>query len=885
MDLPTLLLSYGVELRARGKEYIAKCIAHNDGNNPNLSVYRNGNDIWRAHCFSCGFDQGIVGVYCKLNGLDPENKEHLALAIKALDDPTFGGGQKYATIKDDPHAIQEKRKPRTMLTPPAADAIPRMNYIKDRDTGEPYGDPVAYWTFNNADGVADMYEARYIFKGRKEPRVFSYGQRGVAKPKWECAHYEGQRPIYARDRISDCVQVAIFEGCRKAAKAQELLDAAGLQVVACTAWTGGALAWHKSDWSPIYGKTVLLFPDHDEPGFRAMNNLARELTKNSCTLLKVEDTDKDSGWDICDQEWTPDEFAAWAKAHKKEWIDAKPDSETVHGTSKADATQQAPHVVKDDDAAPASDNVPPSNTDPIPVYAYDIDNDTEFSDINWPEPGDVFSEIQSPRLNPDHFPDSFRDFIMDTAGVKGVDPCIVGLSALVSAAACLHDDIMLQPERTNPSWKESARLWGAIVGSSGIKKSAGIKSAVSRLKKIQIDLSEAAIDLETEYTIKQKCYEEAQKDHIKALMKGDTASIKPLKPVMPEIPRLWFEDVTVEKLSDSLKASRRGCIVLHDELSGFFASQNQYKGGIGGDPAAYLSFYEGGPRYTDRLNRGSIFTPNFGGCLLGGIQPSVIQKITQSMPEDGMLQRFMVVNARQGTEGNQQPYNKAASDRYHNILQHLFDTLPHPDPVNLSPEANEIRLEVTRYAFKLIEAKLVSTGLCSWLSKWEGLFARLALTYHAIECAELSVHPQSCDVSERSAGRVRNLILDYLLPHAIAFYINIQGGGTMGHAVRKIAELCLTRETNDIATRDISTGWIGWRHYKPWEQEQALNILIEQGWIMPHPKARRSSKGFPTRYLVNPQCKVLQADRVIDELERRKIAAEAINKCKAVHGD
>lgn len=868
IDLPNLLLSYGVELRARGQEYIARCIAHDDGGRPNLSVYRNGDGKWKCHCFSCGFHEGERGVVMHMEGCTASEAD-----IK-LGEPTFEGRGKYARIVNDPHAIQEKRKPRAMLTPAAYEPVPRMDYLKDKDTGEPYGEPEAYWPFRNADGIAEAYEARYIFKGKKEPRCFTYGRRGVAGAKWECAHYEGPRPIFARDRIANCQQVAIFEGCRKAERAQELLDAAGASVVACTAWMGGANAWHKSDWSPIHGKPVLLFPDNDEPGHKAMHGLARELSSNVCQVVMVLDDTRPGGWDICDEDWSPDSFVAWAKSHKKEWIDDKVAEEQPCG--KEDHSQQAP-TIEDTDHAPC-DDVPPPYTDPVPVEAYGVD----FSEIRWPEPGDVFNEIQSPELNPAHFPESFRNYITDIAGVKGVDPCIVGLSALVSAAACLHDDIQLQPERTNPSWKESARLWGAIVGSSGIKKSAGIKSAVSRLKKIQLELTEQSIDLETEYSIKQKIYDEAQKDYIKAVMKGDESAIKPLKPPMPEIPRLWFEDVTVEKLAYELRASKRGCIVVHDELSGFFASQNQYKGGVGGDQAAYLSFYEGGPRYTDRMNRGAgtTFTPNFGGCLLGGIQPSVIQKIVSAMPEDGMLQRFMVVNARQGTEGNQQPYNKAYSDRYHNILQHLFDTQHHPDPIHLSPEANEIRLEVTRYAFRLIGAKLVSTALCSWLAKWEGLFARLALTYHSIECAEREVHPQSCDVSGETAGRVKALMLDYLLPHAIAFYINIQGGGVMGHAVKKIAELCLTREADDIATRDIAIGWIGWRHYKPWEQEQALNILVEQGWLMPHPKARRSSKGIVTRFLVNPRARIVQADRVEEEIERRKIAVDAIAKCK-----
>ena len=266
---------------------------------------------------------------------------------------------------------------------------------------------------------------------------------------------------------------------------------------------------------------------------------------------------------------------------------------------------------------------------------------------------------------------------------------------------------------------------------------------------------------------------------------------------------------------------------------------------------------------------------------MGGIQPSALQRILENLPEDGLLQRFMVINARQGCEGNEQPYKKNANDRYHSMLQRLFDTVPAHEVVHLSPEANIIRKELTRHAFKLIRARLVSTGLCSHLAKWEGLASRLMLTFHAIECADQRIHPQSCAVSEATGNQVREFMLSFLLPHAIAFYINIAGQSNIGHAVKKIAELCLIHESGDIGTRDIARGWIGWRHYKPFDQETALNALVEHGWILPHPKARTSLKGFPTRFLINPRLQDRHATRTEEERERRKIAVEAIELARA----
>ncbi len=830
-DLPSILLSYGVELKQRGDQYTCKCIAHDD-HNPSMSVYINGTGKYTTHCHSCGFHEDAAGVVAYMENITQGE------ALHRLGDPEWEGKGRYAKIILEP---TYKKPERTMLVPPADAPVPKMDWLRVPGTNEPFGDPVAVWVFRTAEGHPLMYEARYMVNGKKEPRCFSYGRRGEAPEKWECSHHLPPRPIYGLDKVASLKgQVAVFEGCRKAEYAQKLIPS-----IACTAWTGGAKSWGRSDWKPIAGRTVLLFPDADKPGREGIAALAQHLVGLGCTAHIVDDAAKQDGWDICDSEWTAADFVAWAKSNKGEKVTKQ---ETVVDTE--------PEPVRPEP--------------PIEAYIHD--------GIVWQPPQDVFSELQAPQIQPRMLPEAIRDWMVDTAPIVGVDPSILALSAIVCSAAVMHDGIKLQPEKHNPGWTESARLWGAIIGDSSIKKSPAIKRAKSRLEKIQIDLSKQAAMIEDDYKSKEMAYEIQRKEYIKNLAAKKDCE-KPMMAELPEIPRLMAEDVTVEKLAQLLKSNGRGMFVYRDELAGWFGSHDAYKSG-GGDRAAWLESYNGGPRYVDRVGSGSTFVPNWGCSMLGGIQPDAMRKIVDKLPEDGLLQRFIIVQGRPGKEGNEAHYSKEANDRYKDMLDSLFHMTPASDNIQLSPEANETRKEIVRYAFKLMECKMISPGFCSWLGKTEGLSARLMLTYHGIECASKGTHPNSHYISASTAMMVHDLWNNFLLPHAIAFYINIVGFSEIGKHVKKLAELCLTAETGEISNREFLHGWIGWRHVKDWDQHTVIQQLIDQGWILPHPLARNTTKGFPTRFLINPELSKYHADRKYAEISRRALAVEAIESAR-----
>ena len=73
-----------------------------------------------------------------------------------------------------------------------------------------------------------------------------------------------------------------------------------------TTWKGGAQNWDKTDWTCLKGRKVLLWPDRDEGGFKAMADLAEHLFELDCDIWQADippsPTNKPDKWDAADCE-------------------------------------------------------------------------------------------------------------------------------------------------------------------------------------------------------------------------------------------------------------------------------------------------------------------------------------------------------------------------------------------------------------------------------------------------------------------------------------------------------------------------------------------------------------------------------------------------------
>ena len=493
------------------------------------------------------------------------------------------------------------------------------------------------------------------------------------------------------------------------------------------------------------------------------------------------------------------------------------------------------------------------------------------------EPLDIFAEAVVPSIERDMLPRAIADYAFDQSELIGVETSMIGIPGLVACAAALHDDIRIQPRRYEKEWTESARLWCAVVGAPSVKKSPSIKRATKRLRKIDIDLHEKNTANQASYNDALEKWKEDKKD---AKKNGGPVSAPP---EAPKNTRMVVEDATVEALADIMKDNTRGLLCIQDELSGWFGAMDVYSGSKGGgskDRAFHLQCYNGGPKLVDRIGRGNTLVPNTSYCMIGGIQPDAIRKIASGMTDDGLMQRFMIVVGG-NTRSIDRESDGDAIRGYADLIDWLYGLQAASERrVILTDEAHKVREDFEEYTRTLITYPAFPGGLRSHLGKWEGLFARLLLLYHSIECYSQRKHPLALQVSGATAECVVRLMRNFLLPHSLAYYTDILGAaGDLEHS-RWIAGHILSKKLETVTNRDLLRAYKQWRGLDDWRRQRITESLCDMGWMTPVGDAARSKRGAHT-WAINARVHEVFAAKAAAEAERReRIRIELQNICR-----
>lgn len=493
----------------------------------------------------------------------------------------------------------------------------------------------------------------------------------------------------------------------------------------------------------------------------------------------------------------------------------------------------------------------------------------------WPEPVDVFAKIPLPPLKRDYLPPAIAGFVFDQSEIIGADPCILAISALVCAAACTHDSIQLQPKLHERGWRESARLWGAFIGDPSVRKTPAANRATSHLKKLNIDLAEQSQREAEEYAKRMKAHAAREAEFYKTTAVGRPASHPGEAPERPKKRRLMTQDATIEAVGIIMQDNPGGILVYQDELSGFFGGMDAYRAKGGKDAPFWLQAYNGGSMAVDRVGRESMIIPNVSACVLGGIQPSAMRAASAGLPDDGLLQRFMVVTATEVDElGDDRRADQEAIDTWRRIIDFLVAQRAHPDeePIRFTAGAYQIARAVESKIKTLAANPMHAERFRYHVGKWPGLFCRLCLTYHAIECANLGV-PIGGTIDEATAAQVAVFLLEYLKPHTLGFYADLAGGDSKDVAVRWLAGWILSRELVEFVPSDAARVYKNLRGMDENERRAVFEKLRLLGWI---DYAEGSNRFAAKRLKVNPQVHQLFAERAEFERENRRGAVDAI---------
>ncbi|TDQ41881.1 phage/plasmid primase, P4 family [Tepidicella xavieri] len=151
------------------------------------------------------------------------------------------------------------------------------------------GPATAKWDYLDAAGRLIAVVYRYDPPGQKKQfRPWDARRRKMTPPE--------PRPLYNQPGMISAAQVVLVEGEKCA---QALIDAG---FVATTAMHGANAPVDKTDWSPLAGKAVLIWPDRDKPGWEYAVQAAQAVLAagaKSCHILYPPE-EAAEGWDAAD---------------------------------------------------------------------------------------------------------------------------------------------------------------------------------------------------------------------------------------------------------------------------------------------------------------------------------------------------------------------------------------------------------------------------------------------------------------------------------------------------------------------------------------------------------------------------------------------------------
>lgn len=169
-----------------------------------------------------------------------------------------------------------------------------------------YGEPSRTWPYYDAAGRLLGYAARFDFTNDdgtpgKDVLPLTYCDLGGTKRGWRSKGIPDPRPLYKLPELTgrpEFLTVLVTEGEKAADAAAELLPER-----ITTTPMHGAKSPHKTDWSPVKGREVVIWPDHDEPGASFAQAVAELATKAGATSVRVVKVPADwpSGWDLADE--------------------------------------------------------------------------------------------------------------------------------------------------------------------------------------------------------------------------------------------------------------------------------------------------------------------------------------------------------------------------------------------------------------------------------------------------------------------------------------------------------------------------------------------------------------------------------------------------------
>lgn len=311
------------------------------------------------------------------------------------------------------------------------------------------------------------------------------------------------------------------------------------------------------------------------------------------------------------------------------------------------------------------------------------------------------------------FPDVVENYVREYSDNQGFCEDILYSSYLSLISSMIGNRLSV---RINQGWTESAMIWMAIVGYSGVKKTPATNAILKPLRKLNNKLFRA--------------YSEEMEQYYR-----DVKIEKDIEKPFPE--QLIIDDATMEAIIGVMAKNPHGLICYRDEIIGLINDGQRYN--KNSQEQRLLSIYSGEPITINRKSDdfySQIQYPYL--SLLGGIQPAIIDALFKDQRSDnGFVNRFLFTYS---PKHRPRAYNESFCgselyDEYENFI-HRFNEIEfnfeqedyRGESIPVSSEAKV--LHKTWFEKNLYNLELTDPNY-GYLSKLEATAFRLSLIIEA----------------------------------------------------------------------------------------------------------------------------------------------------------
>ncbi len=651
--------------------------------------------------------------------------------------------------------------------------------------------------YRDASGTVLFYRARCKHPdGRKEVRPMRLD--GLRYVPSEPLAPDAGKSLYRLPELlaaDPALPALVVEG-------EKCADAAAKRGMIATT-SGGASSAMAADWTPLQGRSVLVWPDHDAPGQTYAREVCDALRALGCAVevidvagLGLPEHGDIADWLAANPNATAADILALPRCDSCDiaTLPAAPSPPRHHGTG-----QTAPE--------PLRRPTPPP--EPYPLEA--------LGEVLQPAAQAIARVIQAPE-----------------AIIGG---SLLAASSLASQhAADVHLDGRVYP----------LALWLLNVAESGERKSAVDTEAMQAARTFEVELR-AAFDDETERYNADKAQWDARVEAAKAAAKkkkgeGLADALRAIGPApdAPLLPRVTVADFTAEGLYKMLAASRPSVGAFTDEAALVFGGHGMSKETVMRTAATMCKLWDRGELDRNRASEGAtkLYGRRFALHLLA--QPVIAERALSDdvLRGQGFLARCLLAWP-EGTAGTR-PYcaetlrGNPALIRFKERLLHLHrQPLPlakdrrqelEPRELRLSPEA----FETWRTLHDTVETHCGKDGRFAQVKPWASKTPEQALRIAGV--LALVEQPDAHTITDAVMDRAAELALWHLNEA-----VRLAGVAELAPEVRDaeaLLEWCHATGRRHLHSRDALR--LGPARIRDRERfAEAMDELTRAGWAIP----------------------------------------------------